>query len=117
VFVLPSLAEGHPKALLEAMSCGAACVVSTCEGNRSVIEAGKTALVHEPSDVRALADAIERILTDPSLRADISRRAREHATARFDIMHALDATNSLLYDVAARRGRLRAVERPAGCAR
>ena len=106
VFALPSLAEGHPKALLEAMSSGLACVVSTCEGNRSVIEPGETALVHEPLDVGALAQAIERVLTEPSLRKSLGRRARDLAAARFDITRALDATNVLLHDVAARRGRV-----------
>ncbi len=114
VFVLPSLAEGHPKALLEAMSCGAACVVSSCEGNRSVITPGETALIHDPSDVEALAQAVERVLTDRSLRANLSRRARELATAQFDISRALEATNALLCDVAAGQARVRLAAPRAG---
>ena len=34
IFVLPSLAEGHPKALLEAMSCGLACMASNIPGDQ-----------------------------------------------------------------------------------
>jgi glycosyltransferase involved in cell wall biosynthesis len=103
VFVLPSLAEGHPKALLEAMSCGLACVVSGCQGNRSVVTPGVTALVHEVSDVEGLASALTRVLEDDGLRAALGSSARADVIHRFDIEATLQATGALLREVAASR--------------
>jgi glycosyltransferase involved in cell wall biosynthesis len=103
VFVLPSLAEGHPKALLEAMSCGVACVVSSCEGNLSLAENGVTALTHEPSDAEGLARAIERVLGDPALGATLGARARERVVARLGIDGTVRQTSALLRQVADRR--------------
>lgn len=68
VFVLPTLtAEGHPKALLEAMACGTPCVASDVPGNRDVIDAGITGLLVAPGDAGALADAVSRVLADSAL--------------------------------------------------
>jgi glycosyltransferase involved in cell wall biosynthesis len=104
VFVLPSLAEGHPKALLEAMSCGLACVVSDCQGNRSLVTPDVTGLTHEASDARGLAALLTRVLEDDHLRRALGWRAREHVVGRFDIHATLRATGALLREVATAHG-------------
>ena len=105
VFVLPSLAEGHPKALLEAMSCGVACVVSDCQGNRSLVASGVTGLTHEPSDVRGLAALLARVLGDDELRKGLGSSAREYVVGRYDIHETLRSAGALLREVAAAHGR------------
>lgn len=105
VFVLPSLAEGHPKALLEAMSSGLACVVSDCQGNRSLVTSGVTGLTHEVSDVQGLATLVTRVLEDDTLCKALGSRAREEVVQRFDIETTLQATGALLREVAASHGR------------
>jgi glycosyltransferase involved in cell wall biosynthesis len=74
VFVLPSLQEGFPMALVEAMACGAACVTSDRPGLR---ELGSDAVIqYSPAkDPDALAAALDRVLTDPRLRRDLGNRA------------------------------------------
>jgi len=77
VFVFPSQYEGFGFPVLEAMACGAAVVC----GNRSSLPevAGDAALLCDPTDVAALARAIEQALTDRDLNA--SRRQRGLARA------------------------------------
>lgn len=79
VFVFPSLEETFGLPLVEAMACGAP-VVSAA---RSVMPeiAGGAALEVDPEDPSAIADAVLRILGDPSLAAELRRRGVERAKA------------------------------------
>ncbi len=65
LFLLPSLAEGQSKALLEAMACAMACVVSDCEGNRSLVEDGGSGWLHPARDPEALAETLARVCSLP----------------------------------------------------
>lgn len=69
VFVLPSLAEGHPLSVLEAMAAARPVVASDVGGTREAVENGETGLLVPPADPVALADALHAVLGDPS-RAD-----------------------------------------------
>ncbi len=84
-FVLPSLTEGHPKALLEAMSAGVPCVASDVGGNRAVLEHGATGLLFELSDRAALAESLARVLDDTSLARALGARARARVLAQYDL--------------------------------
>jgi glycosyltransferase involved in cell wall biosynthesis len=105
VFVLPSLAEGHPKALLEAMSCGLACIVSDCQGNRSLVTSGVTGLTHEASDVQGLVTLLTRVLEDRALRKALGSSARDYVVDRYDIHETLRSAGALLREVATSHGR------------
>jgi glycosyltransferase involved in cell wall biosynthesis len=67
-FVLPSLWEGLPLVLLEALAAGAPVVGTRIAGVREVVTDERDGLLVEPGDAQALADAIAR-LQDPGLRA------------------------------------------------
>lgn len=82
VFVLPTITmEGHPKALIEAMACGAACVATDVPGNNDVILPAVTGLLVPPGDPRRLGIAISQILGDSDLRDRLGRAAREASRA------------------------------------
>jgi glycosyltransferase involved in cell wall biosynthesis len=82
VFVLPTLTmEGHPKALIEAMACGAACVATDVPGNRDVLEDGRTGCLVPAADAAGLAEILERLLGDPPRRKALGDEARAEASA------------------------------------
>lgn len=80
VFVLPSLYEGFPNALLEALALGLPVVSAACpHGPTEILEEGKTGLLVPPADAPALAYALIRVLKDETLRTKLSEAARRRA--------------------------------------
>ena len=95
-FVLPSLTEGHPKALLEAMSAGVACVASDVGGNRATLEHGRTGLLFDLGADAALAEALARVLGDPGLARALGERARARVVERYDLTRLVGEEIELL---------------------
>jgi len=93
-FVLPSLFEGMPKALLEAMSCGLACLGSDVVGIRELVADGETGLLAPPT-VDGLAMGLCR-LADSSLRASLGEKARRHVVDSFSSAQVLEREIALL---------------------
>jgi glycosyltransferase involved in cell wall biosynthesis len=77
LFVHPSLAEGCPIASLEALACGLPIVATPNAG--TVIADGEAGFLVPIRDAEALADRIERLVTDRALRQQMSNAAREQA--------------------------------------
>jgi glycosyltransferase involved in cell wall biosynthesis len=75
-FVLPSLFEGTPLALLEAMAAGKPVVTSAIPGSDELVADGETGLLVPAGDADALAAALKRIVADPELRARLGAAAR-----------------------------------------
>jgi glycosyltransferase involved in cell wall biosynthesis len=84
VFVLPSLREGLPLALLEAMALRRPAVVTRVGGTPEVVEHGRSGLIVPPADPSGLAAAVVSLLQDPDLRRRLGAAAEERA-ADFDI--------------------------------
>jgi glycosyltransferase involved in cell wall biosynthesis len=77
VVVYPSLTEGFGFPVLEAMAQGAPVVTSAGTATEEV--AGDAALLVDPLDVRAIADAIERVVNDEDLARGLSEAGRARA--------------------------------------
>ena len=98
-FVLASLHEGLPVALMEATSVGLPIVASCVGGIPQVLEDGVDALLVPPGDPGALADAMKRLASDPELRARLGGQAKLRSS-RFDIAEASRAVGDIYLRVA-----------------
>lgn len=78
VFVFPSRYEGFGLPPLEAMACGTPVVASTSSSLPEVL--GDDALLADPDDIEEIAHAIQRLLTDSALAADLRVRGIQRAT-------------------------------------
>ena len=101
VFVLPSLHEGQPKALIEAMACGAAVLGADAPGVRDMIDHGKTGWLCD-TEVAPFADALRVLLEDDALRARLGNNARRYAEGNFSVDAAADAELAVLSETVSR---------------
>jgi glycosyltransferase involved in cell wall biosynthesis len=85
VFVLPSLSEGLPLALLEAMFAGRPVVASDVGEVKAALAHGEAGVVVEPGDPAALARALDRLLSDPKRAHDLGASAARRAAADYDV--------------------------------
>lgn len=95
VFVLPSLVEGLPLALLEAMSAGVPVIATRVGGVPEAVVCETNGLLVEPGAAEPLADAIERLADSPDLRRTLGERARETVSEHFTERQYLTALSSL----------------------
>lgn len=77
IYVQPSLNEGLPNSLLEAMACGLPVVVTRVGGMPDVVSNSVEGFVVEPSDVNSLAEAIRKLLHNPELRKRMGTAGRD----------------------------------------
>lgn len=82
-FVLPSLWEGLPMALIEAMATGLPVIATAVSGSKQVVIDGESGLLVNPGDSAALEAAMMRLLSDPELAATLGKSARARVDARF----------------------------------
>jgi len=87
IFVLPSLTEGVPRSMLEAMWCGTFVIATNVGGIPDIIADGVNGLLVKPNDVEALTRAIRRALEDPDL-VERSTRRNRILVQRFEIRSA-----------------------------
>jgi glycosyltransferase involved in cell wall biosynthesis len=97
VFVLPSIAEGTPVTILEAMACALPVVASRVGGIPEVVQEGVTGLMQPPSDAEALAKALAVYVQDPQLAARHGAAGRERVEKSNSIA-AMVAGYAGLYD-------------------
>jgi sugar transferase (PEP-CTERM/EpsH1 system associated) len=95
LLVAPSLWEGMPMVVLEAMAAALPVVATRVGGTPDVVVDGKTGLLVAPADVTLLAHAIERLLQDPSLRQQMGRAGRARVERNFSIEQNVAQTQAL----------------------
>jgi len=84
VYILPSYFEGHPKTLLEAMSCGMPCIGTDITGIKEDIEHLITGYLCK-TDFKSISEAIDVILSDESLQKKLGKNARDYILSNYTL--------------------------------
>lgn len=84
LYVMPSLEEGLPVALIEAMALGKCCIASDTDAIPEAIEHLKTGYLIAPGDSENLYAAITTLLLDDSLRRELGNHARAKVVEKFN---------------------------------
>lgn len=95
LFVLPSLWEGLPMVLLEAMSARLPVVATHVGGTPELVRDGDTGLLVPPGDAAALADAMHFLLVQDDVRRIMGHRSRQRVETEFSAAQAVDKTTAL----------------------
>jgi glycosyltransferase involved in cell wall biosynthesis len=103
VFVLSSVSEGLPLALLEAMAQGRAVVVTRAGGTPEVIVDGENGILVPAGNPAALAEAIGRVLDDPILRTRLGEAGRTYVARFHSEETMLERYEELYLEAVARR--------------
>jgi glycosyltransferase involved in cell wall biosynthesis len=106
IFVLPSLFEGTPLTLIEAMWSGLPIVTTATAGMRDVIRHETDGLLVSPGDPAMLAQAIGRLTRDAELRQKLGRAAHATAVAQYTWQRTAETFEGA-YRAALNRGRQR----------
>jgi glycosyltransferase involved in cell wall biosynthesis len=85
ISVLPSLAEGMPHVVLEAMALGVPTIATCVAGTPEVIEDGRSGLLIPPNNVPALTEAIIRLAQDAALRSQLGQAGQERTRSLFSL--------------------------------
>jgi glycosyltransferase involved in cell wall biosynthesis len=89
-FCLPSLGEGIPVVLMEALATGVPAIASNTMGIPELIEDGVTGLLVPAGRPDQLAEAIERLARDPALRRRLAEAGRRKVIEDFDLDRGVD---------------------------
>lgn len=91
VFIHPSLRDGMPNAVLEAMACGVPVIATPVGGVLDVLEDGVNGRTIPVNDAEMLAKVTEELLNDPEQCTRLSKKAREKIEAEFTLQSELQA--------------------------
>lgn len=98
VFAFTSLEEGFPNALAEALAAACACISYDCPtGPSDLIEHERNGLLVPNNDEAAFAQQLERLVSDKTLQARLSRQARKDI-ARFSEVCVLERFDQLIVE-------------------
>ena len=102
IFVLPSLWEGLPNSLLEAMALGLPAIASRVDGIPEVIENDKTGILVPPKEPAQLAIAIASLAGDSEKRTALGAAAKAEIGEKFSFVKMLAAYEKAYDDVLTR---------------
>ncbi len=106
LFVQPSLHEGLPNTVLEAMATDLPVVATAVGGTPEAVVDGVTGLLVPPRDPAALAEAITTLLRDPDLQRKMGRAGRERVEKYFSVERMVQQTEALYEELIKKKMRL-----------
>jgi len=103
VFALPSLYEGLPNVVLEAMACGLPVVATPVDGTKEAVVDKDTGFLVPVADIEALAQRLLEILLNSSLKSELGEAGRKRVEANFSLQGQVKKFEDL-YETYARGG-------------
>jgi glycosyltransferase involved in cell wall biosynthesis len=103
---MPSLNEALSNVLLESMAAGAPTVATRVGGTPEALVHEDTGLLVAPGDSRGIADAVGRLLDNPSLAGRLGQSARQLIKDRFSVDRMVRSTEDLYTELLARKQRM-----------
>lgn len=97
-FVLPSLYEGHPKSLLEAMSCGVPVIGADSPGIRELIRHRETGLLCG-TDADGIRTALRELMSDPVLCSELGRNGRGFVIENYSLDRIVQMELDLIHEI------------------
>jgi len=95
IVVLSSYNEGMPVSIIEAMAAAKPVVATEVGSVRELVNHGETGYIVPSGNANALAEAILKLLQQPSLRHAMGKQGRQHMNSQFTLERMLQATESL----------------------
>jgi glycosyltransferase involved in cell wall biosynthesis len=95
IYVQPSLNEGMPLSVLEAMAAGKAIVATRVGGNAEVIEHGASGLLVPPGSAQAIQAALLELIEQPQKRQALAQTALRQVRERYDLGVMVDGYRRL----------------------
>ncbi len=105
IFALPSLAEYHSIAILEAMRAAKPIIATNVGGNIESLENGKEAIIIRSKNAQELGEAIRQLVNDQNLRLQLGENARERFRKEFTVDTMVKKTAAWLLSCAERNKR------------
>jgi glycosyltransferase involved in cell wall biosynthesis len=99
IFVLPSLWEGLPNALLEAMALGLPVIASAVDGVFDIVRASEDGLLVAPKDALSLAKKIVELASSAPLRSRLGAAAKQTIASRFTLLEMLASYEKTYQDL------------------
>jgi glycosyltransferase involved in cell wall biosynthesis len=99
IFVQPSMHEGLPNTVLEAMAAGLPVIATGVGGTPELVVNGKTGLLVPPANPAALADAITALSENPVARGSMGWAGRQRVQQHFTIEEMVQKTEQLYEDL------------------
>jgi len=95
LLILPSLWEGMPNVVLEAMAARRAVIATAVEGSEDLVVPGQTGWLVPPGEPRRLTEALQQAIFDPALRRSMGQAGRARVEAHFTLSRVVEAYERL----------------------
>ncbi|EDN71193.1 glycosyl transferase, group 1 family protein [Beggiatoa sp. PS] len=99
IYIHPSLSEGMPNAVMEAMAIGKPTIATSVGDTVELIEEGKTGWLVEPENSEALAEKICYVLNNPKIAEKVGLAAAERMTQKFSIEKMAQSYDNLFHQL------------------